>query len=496
MKKLLILCLGFIPFAMILTGSQEFILADNYSRSDRENKQLSGVLEDEIISFNSKAEDDLSLSLLEFEDYISKNLLSVKEELLSADPNLYDGMHTFTKDSKTVFFSVNRKIKKNKEINDNGDKTKSSVNLHLFKAIVNEKGEWVNLEMLPFNNENFSTGQPTLNNDDTKLYFVSDGPGSLGRTDIFSVELNGDGTYGQPENLGPKINSIEREIFPFIDADNVLFYSSDVLNEKGDLDVFAAKVYETTISKPILLSVSVFTEKDDLSSIKKAGKGADEIYGFASSQPLFFDCKQKISGKVKNSDTMESLSKVRLDLIDENNKKLLSLQSDDADGTFSFDQSCHTNYILRGYLDGYLAGEIRISTANDLGAEAKEIVLALKEDRYVEKQKVTEAPTSLPIAEDSSVLFYDFNSQEKVYSVQIGAFKGNAKTEQFNNITGVFNHVFKDGFNRYFSGVYKDYSEALDYKKVMNKQGYYDAFIVSLQGENRIAISAEERDSK
>ena len=53
MKKLLILCLGFIPFAMILQGSQAFLLADQHHRNDHETKLFSGLLEGEGISFGS-----------------------------------------------------------------------------------------------------------------------------------------------------------------------------------------------------------------------------------------------------------------------------------------------------------------------------------------------------------------------------------------------------------------------------------------------------------
>ncbi|MFD1314775.1 SPOR domain-containing protein [Namhaeicola litoreus] len=493
MKRLMILCLGFIPFISISQGPQEYHLAENYSGTNSQNMLKIDISQKRSLSVEKEAENDLTFTLTEFEDYISKNLLSIRDELLSAtDPNIYDGMHTFTKDGRTVFFSVNRKIKKNKEINENDAKTKSSVNLHLFKATVNEKGEWVNLEMLPFNHESFSTGQPTLNKENTKLYFVSDGPGSLGRTDIFSVELFRDGTYGKPENLGPKINSTGREIFPFIDVENVLYYSSDQLNEKGDLDVFAAKIFDNTVSKPILLSVSVFTEKDDLSSVKKAGKGTDEIYAFASTQPLFFDCEQKVLGKVRNADTMVSLSNVRLDLLDQDNKKLITLQSNETDGTFSFDQFCNTNYKLKAYLEGYLTEEINIHTVNDLGANTQEIVMDLREVPSTEIKNVPEIPVVLSINVDPSAQTYDFSSGEKVFSVQIGAFQENAKTEQFNGINNFFNHLYTDGFNRFFSGVFQNYSEALEHMRTLNQLGYNDAFIVGLQGETHTVIPTRE----
>ncbi|HSO86450.1 MAG TPA: hypothetical protein VLQ91_07880, partial [Draconibacterium sp.] len=191
-----------------------------------------------------------------------EELQLIKNDLLAeGSANIYDGMYTFTKDKKIVFFSVNRKIRGKGETSGNTEDLKNAVNLHLFKANVDEKGEWVNLEMLPFNSSQYSTGQPTLNHDDTKLYFVSDNPRSLGRTDIFSVNLYKDGTYGIPENLGPKINSSEREIFPFIDAENVLYFSSDVANPKREMDVFASKIFDNTIATPYKLKTSAFTDK-------------------------------------------------------------------------------------------------------------------------------------------------------------------------------------------------------------------------------------------
>ena len=238
----------------------------------------------------------------------TEELRLIKNDLLAkGSANIYEGMYTFTKDKKIVFFSVNRKIKGKGETSGNTGDLKNAVNLNLFKANVNEQGDWVNLEMLPFNSSQFSTGQPTLNQDDTKLFFVSDNPKSLGRTDIFSVDLFKNGTYGIPVNLGPKVNSSEREIFPYIDTENVLYFSSDVANPKKEMDVFATKIFDNSIATPYKLKTSAFTEKDDLSSIKKTGKGAGEMYEIVAAIPVkkYFDCQQKITGVVVNADTKE-----------------------------------------------------------------------------------------------------------------------------------------------------------------------------------------------
>lgn len=46
--------------------------------------------------------------------------------------------------------------------------------------------------------------------------FSSNMPGGIGGNDIWKVTINGDGTYGKPENLGPKINTEGDESFPLL----------------------------------------------------------------------------------------------------------------------------------------------------------------------------------------------------------------------------------------------------------------------------------------
>jgi len=438
---------------------------------------------------------------------------------LLLDPNLkkYDGMLTFSKDGKTVFFSVNRKIKDRKGKEDKEVKTKSTVNLQLFKANVDENGEWVNLEMLPFNSNHFSTGQPVLNEDDTKLYFVSDGPESLGRTDIFVVDLNEDGTYGKPSNLGPKVNTVERDIFPFIDKDNVLFFASDAHNKQGNLDVFVCKIFDNTISTPMKLKVPLnmgkeatasTTYNDDNSeyftSNKQVGKGSDDIYAFAASIPIIVACEQEVSGIVRDYDTEELLPGMELILFDEDEKRLASFRSNKKDATFSFKQSCNSTYTLKGYLDGNLIGKQAIKTVNDLNAEPMKIVVNLDlsikpEDKFIsvvaEENKSVNEQESVSNLDASSFenlnddtekhTYYDFKYGIAVYTVQVGAYRENVQAHSYAHLTNVFNHTYDDGYNRYFSGVFESSSEARKYLELIKAKGHTDAFIVGLNGENR-----------
>ncbi|NOQ92201.1 MAG: hypothetical protein GQ552_05725 [Flavobacteriaceae bacterium] len=440
--------------------------------------------------------------------FVAKNLI---DETNSYSNN---GMVSYSKDGKTVFFSVNRKIKKKKRKNNNEVKIKRTINLQLFKASVNKNGEWVNIEMLPFNNNRFSTGQPTLNKDDTKLYFVSDGPESLGRTDIFVVDLHEDGTYGKPVNLGPKINSRDREIFPFIDKNDLLYYSSDISNKKGDLDIFVSKIFDNTVSIPLKTNGQLNIVKDEIayiiddeknteyfSSNKQVVNEINGLYTIIDPSQLHIDCEQEIFGIVKNVDTQEILPNVKIILFDKNNKKLSSFTSNEMDASFSFKQSCNTTYKLKSYLEGYLTAELDIKTINDLNAESMEIVINMSMDHSKEIDLNADVSTEAMDAEDLKVVensqitlsnndsilssHYNFKSGNQIFTVQIGAFQGKTETDKFIKLSSLFNHLYDDGFNRYYSGVFESRLEAINYMELLKKNGFGDAFVVGLKGEKR-----------
>ena len=202
---------------------------------------------------------------------------------------LHEGSVVFTKDLKTVYFSANNYNEKEKSIRG----TKGFDNIQMYKATVSDEGIWSNIEKLPFNSNDFQTGLPTLNNDDSKLYFVSDREGGLGKTDIYVVDIKSDGTYSEPKNLGSRINTEEREMFPFMADDNILYFSSNGHPGHGNLDVFASKIFDNTVSPALNLEQPVNSAKDDFayiinesaqkgffSSNRAEGKGDDDILFF------------------------------------------------------------------------------------------------------------------------------------------------------------------------------------------------------------------------
>jgi len=70
------------------------------------------------------------------------------------------------------------------------------------------------------------------------LFFASNKPNSgFGESDIY-MSIRKDGKWGEPINLGDKVNSAYDEMFPFFFFCLVLFYATNkVENEKADFDL-------------------------------------------------------------------------------------------------------------------------------------------------------------------------------------------------------------------------------------------------------------------
>ncbi|MEN8123810.1 MAG: OmpA family protein [Bacteroidota bacterium] len=307
----------------------------------------------------------------------------------------------FTKDKKTVYFTRNNYYKK-KLAKD----SKEMTNLAMFKASVNEKGEWVNVIPMPFNNVQYSVGHPALSTDERTLYFVSDMPGSIGQTDIYKSEINETG-FGEPKNLGSDINSTSKELFPFID-NNILYFSSNRSGGFGALDVYAVEV-TGIVNDPILLNEPINSNADDfafiinsntrkgyVSSNRAGGKGDDDIFSFIEEEPVSFKCKQLITGEVKDKNTMELIKGANIVLKDSINNEINNIVVND-DGTFSLKVECETTYNLEGQKEGYTSQTKLFTTNNEANKNTKLLILLGTGDIIIASEIVPEGlPEELP----------------------------------------------------------------------------------------------------
>ena len=324
---------------------------------------------------------------------ITEDRQVIDKKLLSGDVNtkFHEGGVSFTKDLKTVYYTGNNYYEKKYLTDSAGVNT-----LQIFRSTLDENGKWSEKEKLSINSKEFSTGHPALNFDDTKLYFVSDRPGGYGLTDIWVVDVNEDGTFGVPRNMGSKINSQGKEMFPFIDKDNVLYFSSDGHPGYGELDVFASKLYDHSVSEPLNLGQPVNSEFDDFafiiddvrdrgffSSNREEGKGDDDIYSFLANPGLYIHCTQPITGVVRSESSGELVPGATVELRNNDGEVIETTTADAVTATYNLYQAtCDSTFVVVGMNKGYLNDEKPVSTLNDIDHEPLVTDLYLK-DQFV-----------------------------------------------------------------------------------------------------------------
>ncbi len=268
----------------------------------------------------------------------------------SINTEYHEASVAITNDGKTLYFTRDNVNKRNKL----GYDKKGTAHLKIYKATL-ENEQWTNIKELPFNDKVFSTGHPTLSPDNKILYFVSDREGGIGQTDIYSVAINEDGTYGEPVNLGEMINTEGREMFPFVSKDNTLYFSSDGYLNLGLLDIFKSNNLKGDRSESenmgapynsgyddFAFFINTETQKGYFSSNRPNGKGGDDIYSFNS-----YQCKQKITGVIRDSITGIFLTGVTVRLIDETGKVIEEKNTKDK-SDYYFDVDCNKTYTVVG----------------------------------------------------------------------------------------------------------------------------------------------------
>ena len=114
--------------------------------------------------------------------------------------------------------------------------------------------------------------QPCLAADGRTLYFVSTRAGGRGGSDIWKSELQDDGSWTTPVNLGDSINSPGNEMAPFIHPDGrTLYFSSTGHPGMGGADLFVSRLSPHGIwQKPGNLGYPINTKLDEINLVINA----------------------------------------------------------------------------------------------------------------------------------------------------------------------------------------------------------------------------------
>jgi hypothetical protein len=197
---------------------------------------------------------------------------------------------TYSKDGRFMYFTSNHSGKGANKL-----KGIETYNLLIQRAEYVEGKGWTNFETLPFCKPNNNFAHPALSPDGNTLYFIADVRGTKGKSDLYQVSVTNHQSYGEITKLSETINSSRTEIFPFVSADNILYFTSNRRYGKGGLDIYSYDLNSSDPSQePISLNEPINSPGDDfsfflnddlttgyLSSRRLKGAGGDDLYYFS-----------------------------------------------------------------------------------------------------------------------------------------------------------------------------------------------------------------------
>ncbi|NDU96031.1 OmpA family protein [Spirosoma terrae] len=221
-------------------------------------------------------------------------------------------------------------------------------------------------------NTRYYESQPSLSADGRKLYFVSDRPGGKGRRDIWRSDLDSEGNWREPVNIGEPINTAFNEASPFIHANGQsLFFASEGHVGLGGYDLFVSDSSGTGWSNPTNLGYPINTSEDQ-ASLFVAANGKRAYYSFEEqkdgvsqkSRLYTFDLPESLRERVKpvsylkgivaDAKTKKPLA-ATVELVDLKSNQVVSrVQADTETGQYTAVLPSGGEYALYVSVPGYL----------------------------------------------------------------------------------------------------------------------------------------------
>lgn len=156
----------------------------------------------------------------------------------------------------------------------------------IWKSTLTPKG-WGQPENLgPNINTAFNEQSPFIHADNNTLYFCSNGWPGMGNQDLFVTRLGDDGKWGKPENLGYPINSNGDETALTLTADgSAAYFASNNLKGFGGFDIYTFEL--PTKLRPHVVTYVKGTVSD--AKTKQPLESAVEILNLQTTQPVYQD---------------------------------------------------------------------------------------------------------------------------------------------------------------------------------------------------------------
>jgi len=203
--------------------------------------------------------------------------------------NLNEGGPTVTANNHELFFTICQP-----------NEATGKINCDIWYTV--QQGEfWGDIQPLSdvVNHPEAWDSQPSISADGKVLYFTSSRKGGEGGLDIWRSKRQGDGTWSEPENLGPTVNTEGDEKSPFIHSDSrTLYFSSSGQLGFGGYDLFFVKETDEGWGEVKNLGYPINTQKDEVGMFvsldgTRAYFSSNEVRGMGGWDVFYFELPEK-----------------------------------------------------------------------------------------------------------------------------------------------------------------------------------------------------------
>jgi len=304
MNRLLCILSIFLLFQVNIPGQSRYaVFKLPFSRPDYD--EFSPAIRGDSLVFCSNQEDEFLLTYHNGRNKGLFNIFTVRLDSLGLEMRpavlsraletpFNDGPAAFSADGRELVYSRNQEVKARRR-----NVLKLSNRLGIYFAGL-KNGAWVPNGEFPHNHPEYSITTPCYNPDGTWLYFASDMPGGYGGSDLYRSERLQQG-WGEPENLGPGINTGGNEAYPFMAENGDLFFASDGHGGLGGKDIFLTRWEDGQWMQPLHLEYPLNSEADDFGLVTDGDfsegylstnrEQSDDIYKFYTHIPQLFACE-------------------------------------------------------------------------------------------------------------------------------------------------------------------------------------------------------------
>ena len=277
--------------------------------------------------------------------------------------NTNDGCIAFSPDGQTMVYAKGNSGRK---------KGAEDVDLYISRF---RRGAWSTPDLMRVSDGKSWDSTPSFSRDGRTLYFSSTRRGSVGGTDLYAATKNRRGRWSNVRNLGPKINTVGNEMFPFQASDGSIYFSSNGHPGLGGLDILVArreegKMIVENLGPPVNSSSDDFgfflytPDKGFYTSNREGGNGDDDIYTFINNDPNLKIINYFLTGTTHtiDDDGVEKILPNTSVFLYGANDELLNEALTGRDGKFLFRVYPEEDYNILGEKPDYFTSRASFST--------------------------------------------------------------------------------------------------------------------------------------